>query len=92
MISYNFYNPTKLVFGDDTIKQIGSMIKANGYKKVLLIAGGGSIKKNGVYDEVIKSFQENEINWVENWGVKPNPILDKVYECINLAKRKTLRQ
>ena len=47
MISYNFYNPTKLVFGDDTIKQIGSLIKANGYKKVLLIAGGGSIKKNG---------------------------------------------
>ena len=87
MISYNFYNPTKLVFGDDTIKQIGSLIKANGYKKVLLIAGGGSIKKNGVYDEVIKSFQENEINWVENWGVKPNPNLDKVYECINLAKK-----
>ena len=41
MISYNFYNPTKLVFGDNTIKQIGSLIKANGYKKVLLIAGGG---------------------------------------------------
>ena len=87
MISYNFYNPTKLVFGDDTIKQIGSLIKANGYKKVLLIAGGGSIKKNGVYDEVIKSFQENEIKWIENWGVKPNPNLDKVYECINLAKK-----
>jgi len=49
------------------IKEIGSEIRKSNAKKVLLVAGGGSIKKNGVYDTVIASLQEQGIDWVELW-------------------------
>jgi len=90
MIKYNFYNPTKLVFGDNTIPQIGSIIGKQGYKKVLLIAGGGSIKQNGVYDTVIASLTEANVAWVECLGVRSNPELSKVQEGITLARTETV--
>ena len=68
MISYNFYNPTKLVFGENTIEKIGEMLSNVGSKKVLMIAGSGSIKKNNVYDITINSLQKNGIEWMECWG------------------------
>lgn len=86
MINFTFYTPTRVLFGVGRIKEIGSEIKKSNVKKVLLVAGGGSIKKNGVYDTVIASLQEQGIDWVELWGVVPNPVLSKVMEGISLAK------
>jgi len=86
MINFTFYTPTRVLFGVGRIKEIGSEIKKSNVKKVLLVAGGGSIKKNGVYDTIIASLQEQGIDWVELWGVVPNPVLSKVMEGISLAK------
>lgn len=87
MIDYNFYNPTRLVFGENKIKKLGAFIAERGYQKILMIAGGGSIKQNGVYDMVISSLQEHNITWVECWGVQANPCLTKVREAIEIAKK-----
>lgn len=87
MNNFVFHNPTKIIFGKGTISEIGKEIKTAGIKKVLLVYGGGSIKKNGVYDAVIKSLRENGIDWVEVSGVVPNPVLSKVHEGVEVAKK-----
>lgn len=87
MSNFVFYNPTRLVFGKDTIKEIGRLMKENGARKTVLIAGGGSIRKNGVYDTVVNSLRDNGVSWVEAWGVRANPVLSKAREIIELAKK-----
>lgn len=86
MKNFTFYNPTKMIFGKDTISHIGDVISSYKYKSVLLVAGSGSIKRNGVYDKVIESLQANNIRVVEHWGVRPNPTLDHVNIGIKLAQ------
>ena len=86
MNSFSFYNPTKIIFGENKTSVIGSEISNFGIKKVLLLYGGGSIKKNGVYDTVITSLKENGIEFLELSGVVPNPVIEKVYEGIELCK------
>ncbi len=86
MKNFTFYNPTKLIFGQDTIPQIGDAISNYQCKSVLLVAGSGSIKRNGVYDQVIKSLRAKNIRVVEHWGVRPNPTLDNVIIGIKLAQ------
>lgn len=85
MESFAFYNPVKMIYGKGEILKIGEEISAYGIKKVLLVAGGGSIRRNGVYDQVINSLIANGIEWVESWGVKPNPDFVKVREIIEFA-------
>ena len=87
MKNFDFHNPTRLVFGKDTIKNLGKYISQYGDKKVLLLYGKGSIFKNGVYDEVVNSLKEFGIEYVEMGGVKPNPVLSKVRETVDLMKR-----
>jgi len=86
MENFVFHNPTKLVFGKGTIEKIGEYLKKDGIKKVLLLYGGGSIKKNGVYEKVLRSLIENGIDKVEVSGVRPNPVLSKVHEAIRVAR------
>jgi alcohol dehydrogenase YqhD (iron-dependent ADH family) len=86
MDNFKYYNPTKIIFGKDTISQIGSNILNYGFKKVLFLYGGGSIKQNGVYDSVIKSLKTNSIEYVEFSGVQPNPVVNHAREAINVAK------
>ncbi|KLO24585.1 iron-containing alcohol dehydrogenase [Marinitoga sp. 1155] len=86
MKNFVFYNPTKIIFGENTISKIGEEIKKFGLNKILLHYGSGSIKRNGVYDQVINSLKEYNIEWIEVSGVKPNPRLSKVYEGIKFAK------
>ncbi|QTA38612.1 iron-containing alcohol dehydrogenase [Thermosipho ferrireducens] len=90
MRNFVFYNPTKLVFGKNTIDKIGEYLKKGKIKKVLFLAGGGSIKKNGVYERVVRSLIENDIEKVEVWGVRPNPVLSKVEEAIEVAKKESV--
>lgn len=87
MKNFCFYNPTKIVFGKDKVKEIGKEIRANNHKKVLLLAGKGSIKANGVYDQIIASLKEKQIEAVEVWGVQVNPTLEKVTEAIEIARK-----
>jgi alcohol dehydrogenase YqhD (iron-dependent ADH family) len=78
-----FYNPTEIVFGESKTSKIGKYVKG---KKCLLLYGSGSIKKNGIYDNVADSLKKEEVVFVEKGGVKPNPVLSFVYEAIELAK------
>ncbi|MFA7625861.1 MAG: iron-containing alcohol dehydrogenase [Candidatus Kapaibacterium sp.] len=86
MENFKYYNPTKIVFGKDTVPQIGEIISKYSYKKVLLLYGGGSIKKNGVYDCVVNSLNQHSIEFVEFGGVQPNPVLSHAREAINAAR------
>ena len=87
MDNFTFHNPTRIIFGKDAVGQIGGVIKEAGCKRVLLVAGGGSIRKNGVYDTVARSLTAAGLTWVEAWGVRPNPVLTKAREIIALAQK-----
>lgn len=91
MENFVFHNETKLIFGKGTIEKVGEEIKAAGFKKVLMLCGGGSIKKNGVYDQTVESLRKNGVEWVEVWGVKPNPVLSKVHEAIEVARKEKVQ-
>jgi len=86
MQNFEFNNPTHIIFGKDTIGRIGESVAAQGVKKLLFIAGGGSIKTNGVYEQASKSLEKEGIEVLEAWGIQPNPILSKVRELVKIAK------
>ena len=86
MQNFTFHNPTKIVFGQGTLAQIGPEAIPYG-KKALYVHGKGSIKKNGVYDQTVASLTSAGIELVEFDGVKANPILSHTREGIALAKR-----
>ena len=69
MNNFSYYNPVKIIFGRGTIVQISKEIPQNA--KVLMIYGGGSIKKNGVYTQVAEAL--NGFDWKEFSGIEPNP-------------------
>ena len=80
-----YCNPTKLYFGKGAIRHLNDELPKYG-KNVLLVYGGGSIKKNGIYDEAVKLLQENGKNVAEIAGVMPNPTLEKLYEGVRSAR------
>jgi len=84
MENFVFQNPTRIIFGKGTENQVGSELK--GYKKVLLHYGGGSIKKSGLYERVVKSLREAGVDFIELGGVKPNPSLDLVHEGVRMCR------
>lgn len=86
MHDFTYYNPTKIEFGKDKENNIGEYINENGIKKVLLVYGTGSIKKNGLYDRVIASLKKSNIVFEELSDVVSNPLLSKVNEGIIKAK------
>lgn len=86
MNTFTFHNPTRVHFGTGTIKLLGNELKTKGYRKILLIAGGGSIRENGVYNQICNTLKESGLEWVESWGVQANPSLEKVREQIDLAR------
>lgn len=83
--NFSYCNPTKLYFGEDSLRELNTELKKYG-KNIVLIYGGGSIKQNGIYDDVIKILKENEKNVAEISGVMPNPTVDKLYEGVEIAK------
>ncbi|MFA6434816.1 MAG: iron-containing alcohol dehydrogenase [Elusimicrobiales bacterium] len=85
MRNFNFYNPTRIIFGKGTISRLGAEASKAG-KKALLIYGGGSIKKNGVYQAVTASLAAAGISVVEHSGVKPNPVLRHTREAVEKAR------
>ncbi len=81
MDPFELYNPTKLIFGQNKIETIGKYLKAD--DKILLVYGGGSIKKNGVYDKVINALKDFSI--VEFSGVEANPKYETLIKAVDLA-------
>lgn len=83
--NFSYCNPTKLYFGEDALSNLSTELKKYG-KNVVLVYGGGSIKKNGIYDEVIQILKEEGKNVAEIAGVMPNPTIEKLYEGVKIAR------
>ena len=84
--SFDYCNPTKLYFGEDSLSNLSKELKKYG-KNVVLVYGGGSIKRNGIYDEVMAILKEEDKDVAEIEGVMPNPSLEKLYEGIDIARK-----
>lgn len=82
MLNFDFYNPTKLMFGQGRIADIAYEIPRNA--RVLITYGGGSIKSNGVYDEVKAALTGYEV--VEFGGIEPNPLYETLMKAVELVK------
>jgi alcohol dehydrogenase len=85
MNTFTFYNPTKLIFGKGQVEQLKDLVPQYG-KKVLLVYGGGSIKRNGLYDEVVTILNSIDAQVHELPGVDPNPRLSSVREGVKICK------
>ncbi|OUO93257.1 iron-containing alcohol dehydrogenase [Cloacibacillus sp. An23] len=83
--NFTYCNPTKLYFGEDALKGLNEELPKYG-KNVQLVYGGGSIKKNGIYDEVTAILKANGKNIIEDGGVMPNPTVEKLYEGVKIAR------
>lgn len=84
--NFTYCNPTKLYFGKDALNGLNEELPKYG-KNVLLVYGGGSIKKNGIYDKVVAILKANGKNVYEDAGVMPNPTVEKLNEGIERAKK-----
>lgn len=83
--NFSYSNPTKLYFGEDSLNYLNEELPKYG-KNVQLTYGGGSIKKNGIYDKVMEILRANGKNVFEDGGVMPNPTVEKLYEGIRIAR------
>jgi len=87
MLNFEFYAPTKVVFGKNAENEVGKLIKAQGCKKVLVHFGGNSAKKSGLLDRIYNMLEQDGISYVSLGGVVPNPRLSTVHEGIELCKK-----
>lgn len=90
MENFNYYTPTKIVFGKGTEEKTGKLVREQGCTKVLVHYGGGSAKKSGLLDRIFRSLDEEKIAYVSLGGVVPNPRLSLVYEGIELCRRESV--
>ena len=86
MENFTYFTPTKVIFGRDAEKQIGSILKEQGCKKVLLHYGGSSASRSGLLNRIEVILLQSGISFLSLGGVKPNPRLSLVHEGINLCK------
>lgn len=83
--NFSYCNPTRLYFGEDSLENLGGELAKYG-SNVLLVYGGGSIKKSGLYDQVINILKKEKKAVFEVSGVMPNPTVEKLYEACKIAK------
>jgi len=86
MTPFSYHNPTRIEFGPNKEEYIGQWLANDGVERVLLVYGTGSIKQSGLYDRVVQSLKNANINYSELSGVVSNPVLSKVYEGIEVAR------
>ncbi len=84
--NFTYCNPTKLYFGENALDNLSTELKKYG-NNVVLVYGGGSIKKNGIYDEVKAILEKEGKNVAEISGVMPNPTVEKLYEGVEIARK-----
>ncbi len=87
--NFEYCNPTKLYFGNNALNHLEKELIKYG-PNIMLVYGGGSIKKNGIYDEVVKILKDNNKKVIEDGGVMPNPTVEKLYEGIEIARRQSV--
>lgn len=87
MNNFTFCTPTKIIFGRGIEDQIGSTLRSCGARRVLLHFGGGSVRRSGLLDRVIRSLTDAGLSFVELSGVAPNPKLSFVHQGIALCRR-----
>ncbi len=83
--NFSYLNATKLYFGDDSLKYLNEELPKYG-KNVQIVYGGGSIKKNGIYDDVVRILKENGKTIIEDPGVMPNPTVEKLRAGVRIAR------
>ena len=84
--NFSYVNPTKLYFGEDALSHLHEELSNYG-NRILLVYGGGSIKKNGVYDAVCEILRANGKEIYEDGGVMPNPTVEKLREGCDIARK-----
>ncbi|MEK3890140.1 iron-containing alcohol dehydrogenase [Bacillus sp. FSL K6-3431] len=89
MNNFSFWNPTTLIFGRNQLEQLTAEVPKFG-KKVLLVYGGGSIKKNGLYDKVLHYLADTNAEVFELAGVEPNPRLSTVRKGVDICKQEEI--
>ena len=87
--NFTFHNPTKLYFGENSLENLSKELGKYG-EKVMLVYGGGSIRKNGIYDAVLAELRKAGKQTVELSGVMPNPTIEKVMEGVALARKEAV--
>ncbi len=85
-MTFSYHNPTALQFGAGQIQSITNLIDKD--KKVLVVYGGGSIKKNGVYDQVVKALENH--TWIEFSGVEVNPTIETMDKAVKVVKEENI--
>lgn len=83
--NFSYSNPTKLYFGEKSLNNLNKELPKYG-KNVLLVYGGGSIRRTGLYDEIVKILKDNGKEVFEDAGVMPNPTVEKLYEGCQKAR------
>ena len=86
MENFNYYNPVKVLFGEGKIAEIANHIPKT--MKVMMTYGGGSIKKNGVYDQVMDALKG--MNVIEFGGIEPNPHYETLMKAVEIARRENV--
>jgi hypothetical protein len=89
MQNFNYHVPTKILFGKDKVADTAKEIKAHG-SRVLLTYGGGSVKRIGLYDQVVKQLKENDLFFVELPGIQPNPRVTSVRDGVKLCRENNI--
>ncbi len=87
---FNYYAPTRVVFGRESENEIGRLVVDNGGRRVLLHYGGGSAERSGLLDVVRQQLRQAGVSFCELGGVVPNPLLSKVQEGIDLCRREAV--
>lgn len=86
MQNFDYYNPTRILFGKGQIASITSLIPADA--RVLITAGGGSIKANGVHDQTLKALTGRQV--FEFWGIEPNPEYATLMKAVEIVRREKI--
>lgn len=90
MDNFTYCSPTRYIFGKDTESQAGQLTIGMGCKNVMLVYGHGSVVRSGLLDRVKKSLDEAGVTYTELSGIDPNPTDDRVYEGIDIARKKSI--
>ena len=86
MKNFSFRNPTKLIFGKGTISRLASEIPAG--SKIMVTFGGGSVKTNGVYEQVANALRG--MDFIEFWGIEPNPKIETLRRAVDICKHENI--
>ena len=90
MNNFQYYTPTKVVFGKETEAEVGELVRECGCKRVLVHYGSGSVKRSGLLERILQSLEKAGVSYISLGGVVPNPHLSLIYQGIELCKKEAV--